>query len=355
MGEAQRRGVNIGAMHRLKSSLPAEHPSSPAIGAEESAGESLRVALPQARSLALDLLKCVLALAVVAIHSSPLAAVSAGLNSVLINGLCRIAVPTFFVINGFYIAGALRDEASFARYMRRMGSLYLFWMLVYAPFYIAPHGNSLLAILKTVVFGYLHLWYVAALLIAAPALFVVHDKISSRSLAAVAGTLFGLGVAMQYGSYYSGGVQHYTLYRNAVFFGFPFLSIGYLVRVGFFAGLSELWRRQLLVAGMLFLATEIAIAQTRDRIGSAFDMYASLILVCPLLLDKARQIGRKISRDDFSVVSSVIYFAHPWGIKITQRLVHQDVGAEVFLGSLLFCLAIAYPLKRLSLRWPFIL
>lgn len=317
--------------------------------------DTLVITLPQGRSLTLDALKCLLAVAVLAIHSNPLALLSPSLDSVLVNGLCRIAVPTFFVINGFYIVRSLHDRPAFATWLARMARLYVFWMLVYAPFYLGSQDHSVARLLKTIVFGYLQLWYVAALLIGAPVLFLLHDRMSPRRLFATSVALFGLGVCMQYGSFLSGGAEHYTLYRNAVFFGFPFLSFGYLLRTGFFDGLSEQRRRRLLAIGLTLLAAEIVVVQSHMRAGATFDMYASLLLICPLLVDRVRQQRRIIWRDDVGVMSSVIYFAHPLGISLAQALLHRAVGGGVFLGSLAFCAAVAWPLRQLSRRWPFVL
>jgi surface polysaccharide O-acyltransferase-like enzyme len=310
---------------------------------------------PRPRNLALDGLKCLLALAVLAIHSSPLADVSSSANSFLVNGICRLAVPTFFVINGYYIAAALRDTASLAAWMRRMGMLYLFWMVVYLPFYATSYDVSAVKLLKTIFFGYLQLWYIAALLVAVPMLHVVHGRISRRKLLVLACVLFGAGVSMQYGAYYWGDATHYTLYRNALLFAFPFLVFGYLMRLGHFDFISSRLRHRLFWIGLLGLAAEIAVSQLQRRGATGFDMYASLALVCPLLLSQALEARATIARDDVSVLSSVIYFAHPWGIAITQWATHRHVGAEVFFGGLLFCLLAAWPLKALSRRWPFVL
>ena len=49
------------------------------------------------------------------------------------------AVPTFFVINGFYVVPAMRDRHSFGRWWRRMFGVYVFWQTVYAPIFLADH------------------------------------------------------------------------------------------------------------------------------------------------------------------------------------------------------------------------
>ena len=307
------------------------------------------------RNLALDGLKCLLALAVVAIHTSPLIFAWPQGNYFLVNGLCRIAVPTFFVISGFYLVPALGDPASFARWWRRMIGLYAFWTLVYAPFFLTEPGHSATSVLTTVVFGYLQLWYIAALVVAAPLVYLAHRRLSAPQLMGMACLLFAVGLALQWAPLYGGVADHHTLYRNALFMAVPFVTFGTLIRRGFIDGLSDRLQRLGLLAGFAGLAIEATLARTYGRPNLGADVYLSLLLICPLLFNRFRRARLMGTTASLGTLSSVIYFAHPLGIEFSRAVVHRAVGVEAFALALLGCVLLYYPLTWLSRRWSFVL
>lgn len=305
------------------------------------------------RNHALDLLRCVLAIAVVAIHANPLIGLGATANDLLTNGICRIAVPMFFIINGYYIAATHRDAPTFLAWARRLLALYVFWMVVYAPFYLGPAGHSLVQTLKTLVIGYLQLWYVISLLVAGTLLYLTR-KLDDSALFQLASVLFLAGVGLQYWSFYSRLPEHFGIYRNGLFFAYPLLTLGYLMRKGFFEGLLR-WRTPLLLLGLVAFTGELVAAHAADRPGVGFDIYASLFLICPLIFDVVRRSSAPIQAPYAAKLSSVIYFAHPLGIYLVRRVLHVQYGFAIFAGALVFCAAIHAPLVAASRRWKFLL
>ena len=313
------------------------------------------VAVIRTRNFALDCLKLFLALAVVAIHTSPLITAWPQSNYLLVNGVCRTAVPTFFVISGFYLESALREPTAFGMWWRRMVKLYVFWMLVYAPLYVAESGHSAARILATMVFGYLQLWYIAAMIVAAPLLNFAYARLSRAGLLRTACLLFAVGIAAQYVTLYANVAEHHTIYRNAIFFAFPFLTFGVLIRTGLLDRLSERQRRLFFLLGMSGLTIEIAAAVAWGRTDVGIDVYASLALICPFLFDRVRRTRRTVATASIGTLSSVVYFAHPLGIELSRWLLHRVVGGEVFCLTLAACLVLYYPLTWLSRRWTFVL
>ena len=55
---------------------------------------------------AIDIAKYISALLVVYIHTFPLADISADLNMIVLQAVCRIAVPFFFTVSAFCSSGA---------------------------------------------------------------------------------------------------------------------------------------------------------------------------------------------------------------------------------------------------------
>lgn len=319
------------------------------------AGTAPAPAARPARNLALDGLKCLLALAVVAIHTSPLLFAWPQGNYFLVNGLCRVAVPTFFVIGGFYLAPALGDAAMFGRWWRRMLGLYLFWTLVYAPFFVAEHHGAPGAVLITVVFGYLQLWYIAALVVAGPLVWWAQRRLSAAQLMGVACALFAVGVVLQWAPVYGRFADHHSLYRNAVFLAFPFVAFGVLIRRGFIDELTPWQRRLGLLAGFAGLAVETALARAYGQPGVGVDIYVSLLLICPLLFDRFRQARFAGTTAALGTLSSVVYFSHALGIEVSRAVFHLAVGAQAFAVTLLCCGVLYFPLTWLSRRWRFVL
>lgn len=89
---------------------------------------------PQPRNLSLDALKIVMAMMVVGLHAGFLRDVHPGLSHFFTNGLFRVAVPTFLVINGYFLERQL--DQGLGAWVRRVALLYGLWMAIYAPLWL---------------------------------------------------------------------------------------------------------------------------------------------------------------------------------------------------------------------------
>ena len=65
------------------------------------------------RNLNIDYLKIILAICVVAIHTSPFDLFFEPIGYLAENGLLRVAVPLFFIMNGFYFSKVIEGEKKF--------------------------------------------------------------------------------------------------------------------------------------------------------------------------------------------------------------------------------------------------
>ena len=92
------------------------------------------------RSLSIDILKVILALMVVGIHSGFLEDISALGRYLTVSGLFRMAVPIFFVINGFYFFSVPPEKIS--HWFKRVIQLYLFWTIVYIGYWLLVQGRN---------------------------------------------------------------------------------------------------------------------------------------------------------------------------------------------------------------------
>ena len=312
------------------------------------------------RNLANDILKLVLAVMVIGLHAGLFFDTSPLANQLFVNGIFRIAVPTFFVINGYYLSGAMKNTLGFIAWAKRIVLAYVFWMAIYSPFYIPALGKTFTSIAYNLsryfIFGYYHLWYLCGLLYAVGLLFMLRNK-SDKTLAVTALALFLAGVGIQYYLYYARVTLPYYLYRHFLFFAFPMVTSGYLLRKGYFSRLSDKQVTNLLLAGFLLLLVEICIAYIFRVDASGIDIFLSLTLIGPMLLTVTNKMKYTVNHDHFSKLSSAIYFLHPLSFWVGAKFFYVYITSTTanFLFAIVFCLVVYYPLFLLSKKWKFIL
>jgi hypothetical protein len=203
---------------------------------------------------AIDIAKFVMAILVVAIHVRPFTGQTAFVYDDII---ARIADPLFFQITAFLffekifaqISGDLRPGMSWrmlGHYMKRILALYTAWFVIYAPV-VLPRtwqecGNirgMLLALLKKYwLSGYYGaMWFMTALLLAMPLVFILTKYLGSRLCLLLSAPWFLLTVArMEYCSitdgwqvagYFDSAIYGiFGWYGNGLTYGFFFCALG---------------------------------------------------------------------------------------------------------------------------------
>jgi hypothetical protein len=270
------------------------------------------------------------------------------------NGLFRIAVPIFFIINGFYLTGALASRPSMLIWSRRMLGMYAFWMLLYLPFYF-PEQYTLKAFISLVVafvFGYFHLWYIISLLMAGWLLYLLRN-ISPRLLLTAAVALFLIGTAVQYYAAYREVRIPIWIYRGPLLLAFPMVVVGYLLRQVALARFQvAAWMALAGGCALLLLESWLSYGALDGR--ARMDLMLGLIILCPavFVLTVSRQGG--LNSDHPAKLSSAIYFCHPLFIWISRKYFGTGWGPSTSVVTLVLCLLAYYPLYLLSKRYRFI-
>lgn len=184
------------------------------------------------RNISLDILKVILAFFVFGIHIQLLAQRDPIVGYYLTDGLFRLAVPIFIIINGFYLARAFGTE-KLRSVLGRLFILYALWMLIYAPWWVDLRHP--LRTLVTALFGCYQLWYLPAVFFSALMLNVIH-RWKTAAAAGLALVLFAAGLILQaWVNLTSAGLPfeeklfRLCIYRNFLFDGFPFLYAGFLL------------------------------------------------------------------------------------------------------------------------------
>lgn len=197
----------------------------------------------------LDRFRLLAAFLVIAIHISPLSAISPDADFFLTRILARMAVPFFFLVTGYFVLGdppSPRTAAFFParvrRFLLRTSLLYLCSIVLYLPFGIyAGHYKELTAgaFLGMLFFDgtFYHLWYFPACILGVLLVSVLKKCSFRPAAAAAAGLLYlaGLFGDSYYGlsasvpalkAAYNGLFQVSSYTRNGLFFAPLFLLLG---------------------------------------------------------------------------------------------------------------------------------
>jgi surface polysaccharide O-acyltransferase-like enzyme len=321
------------------------------------------------RNLSLDILKLIMAFMVIGIHTHFLSDVSTTLNYLFVNGVFRIAVPVFMIVSGFYFYPILQKHTlNIESYFKRIFILYIFWTAFYSYFWVKwlpASSHFLLIFWENFIIGYHHLWYLSGLLGATAVLYFFRQK-SSLFIAASAITFFLIGVGIQYISYYH-LISHKSLYcwmyRNFIFFSYPFLCIGYLIsKHDYHNKVSLNLAKLLLIVGLLTLLLESFFNYTHRLQNSldGFDILFSLILVCPAIFVffiKQRMIGNS---KEISLYATALYLIHPCvqnvlGFINRKYELNFIDGYYIFILVSVFAVLFAYFLIKINKRFSYIL
>ena len=298
------------------------------------------------RNTNIDFLKIALAFLVVALHIFPvtkLKGIEGLLSYEIASGITRIAVPTFFLISGYFLRNKLNDTAYLWKYVKRILLLYVVWQLLYLPdlirFYHLKRFSSFDAVLK-LIYGYWHLWYLLATAIAVAFLYGTRNwSILSKGIIAglllTAGYTFQILIQSDLLHRYLNIQYVYELMgttRNYLFFAFPMLLIGTLYEhwKGEMAALKKwylpLWMVLLLEVAFYYLHGVKAM---------------DFLIVLPLLSMLTFYIVKEapaVSQKKISATFSLgIYVVHPYAIRLVYEFLPQKTFGFVCVKYLLVC------------------
>lgn len=299
------------------------------------------------RSLSLDILKIILSFFVVMGHLQPLFYTDALEGWFFSNGLCRVLVPCFFMISGFFIFSKIDDMKAIGKYLGQLLIVYAVWSLFYLFFYY--EGTGIVTILGRLVFGYFHLWYLPALFSGLIIFKLIRKLIKSDALIIILILLL----------YLTGHVldptrtmAHY--FRNGLFIGLPFIAFGYYVRK---FSLKDLFTtKQLIAIIIVSIATLMLETYLYYMDGMKFsDMYLSALILCPatiiLCLKHPLKVKNSIFTEYFSDLPSGIYYIHLFFVFKMYSVDYNIYNVvPIFLVAALATLPLIFINRRLPIR-----
>ena len=265
------------------------------------------------RNVLLDYLKIFISIFIVCSHMQPLFGYENFGGWYISNGIGRLAVPLFFIINGFFICSKLDDYQAVKKYVKHLILIYLVWTLIYSPFFITSvRVKDIIAIILT---GYYHLWYMPAVIIAIILLYFIKKYIKNDYYILLFGLiLYIVGFIL---SHYANKIFYY---RNGITIGFIFVAIGYFIKS---KQVEKYFRDVHLI--LIICTTVIAITiESYYRFvttqGNPFQDFLFFILVLsPSIFILVIKHPKYVSNKGFiNIVSSGIYFLHPLAMTIVN-------------------------------------
>lgn len=315
------------------------------------------------RNASLDILKFVMAVMVLCIHAGFLKETSDLFAFLFNQGVFRIAVPIFFIINGYFFCPALRQGNALS-WIRKVTLLYITWAIIFAAFWIDFTSGGLFGLLKnlhTVLFGYFHLWYLPATIGAALLMLILKEQ-KVWLLIGLSIGLYFIGVLIQYlGNYHfftSPSLEKITnmswTYRNSLFFGFPFFCVGYLINSHSILQKSKtITLYTLVILGFFLLLLESFLNFNSSARNEGFDLCISLPLIAPALFIIVMNTHLKLDVGRLALYSTAVYFFHPLAITMISGAIAE--GTTRALIALCITIITSVLLVRLKAKFEFIL
>ncbi|WP_162200423.1 acyltransferase family protein [Kordia jejudonensis] len=312
----------------------------------------------------MDIFKVIAALFVIGTHCGFLFEYSEVASQIVTNGIFRIAVPFFFCVNGFFLFTVFKNNR-IQTWLKRVGILYVIWMLIYTYFWVHLDDFNLLKMISTFVFGFNHLWYLAALFVGGLILYLLRDT-SNTLLIITTSVLFLIGIAIQYvGELHVFSHQptvdklmnYPPLHRNFLLFALPLLSIGYVIkRTNIHNNLSKSFVIKLLVISLILLVAENLVTYYFITGEAILNTYVSYVFLAPALLITAFTF-KSISNLNSKLLSSysiALYLIHPLIIFLILRFFKLDSTPLTFITIMLAGVA-SYLLMLLNKKVKYIL
>ena len=262
--------------------------------------------MKQCRNIYIDYFKLFLSVLVITAHVPSLFSNNGDgniFNWLIACGIVRIAVPCFLVLNGYYIANKIGDSKFIRKYIIRFSIIYVVWCMIYSPIFpIELTGNSIIMFFA----GVFHLWYIIALIISVFCLYFLKKWIKSNTL------LFSLMLLLFLVGYSIQLVfpSRLFFFRNAFFFGLPFIFLGYYISQKEKSLVKIKQSLLLLIFALSLLCFGIELYFS-NIYSLNTDLCLSLFLLCPIIIVLFLRYPKNVESDGYiSKLASCIYFVH---------------------------------------------
>lgn len=291
----------------------------------------------QGRNNAIDLMKILMAIFVISIHTI---APDDTIKYLLTQSIARVAVPFFFIAAGYYFPSKPK-RSDLKKTTLRLVYLYIAWCVFYLPFEFSDIVTKPLSVsgyvcetLYILVKGWRHLWFMPALIIGLVIYYFLHAK---KRVYLIALSLYFLGFALQLSI--QNNEYSILFYRNFLTFGFPLIVLGaalkrygYLVKADYQGAATLLFLTIMLcVEGYVRLKTGI---YNNDLL-----IFSPLVAACVFMLTLDANVKTRLN---IASIASSMYFIHYFFYLILKAHIenHYLLFFIVSVFSLLFSLTL---------------
>lgn len=306
----------------------------------------------------LDYLKTIFAILVVFAHTNWMQANMSPTIFVMGNGLMRMLVPLFCVIAGYFLYFAIQRGKT-GRWLLRVLTLYLFWMVLYYPLW---HGQitGFRSLGIMFLWGYLHLWFLSGLLFAGLTVaallalarrFAPGREIWFLIVPAVICAL--IGIALEYTDLSGIASIPAQRYRNGLFLCFPYVTIGYVLSRQLSRGVPVASRQRLAVISVLglgLLCLEAWLVQAWRGTGVMIEIPVMTYLAVPAVFMLVLGVDVRPQPVDLGLISASIYFLHIWAFELGY-LLKFDTRWELLIIGVVVPTLIALAYGAIMSRW----
>lgn len=291
------------------------------------------------RNLSLDYFKVILAFFIVCLHSGFFYDISELVGYLFVHGLFRIAVPIFFIINGFFFYKIV-SISDLKKWIKRIFVLYIIWTIIYLPVMI--YSLDPMQTIVRLFTGYFMLWYLVAMMLAGIMLYFI-KKNSDSFLLFFSLLLLIIGYAIQtignmhiFGESVDNFLNWGTLYCNFLFFGFPFFTMGYLIRKkNITIGIKKGIFLSILFFGFLLIESYFNYRISKEGV----DILLSLFFLCPVIFLLIKQTYIQGSAKNIANFSTGVFLIHAYVLFFLRFTFDLDNTALCLVTLLLSCMA----------------
>ena len=320
----------------------------------------------------LDRFRIIAALAVIAIHTSPLDTFHEGADFFLTRVLARIAVPFFFMVTGhFVVAGFLpsgkaapstKSMVRFRKFLAKTSMLYLFCIILYLPvgIYAGHYEDISVGVLLRMLFfdgTFYHLWYFPACIMGVALVYLLSRFLSLGAMTAVSAVLYAIGLLgdSYYGlvekvpaleAFYGFLFQISSYTRNGLFLAPLFLVLGaWMAGAAQGQGGRDLSEKRLFLCSLFALSFALMTGEAFLLRHFQFQRHDSMyLLLVPVMLFLYRFLLCIPVKSDraFRTASTWIYVLHPAFIVVVRGIAKPLRLTELLVdNSLVHYLAVS--------------
>lgn len=199
------------------------------------------------KKINLDIVRFLASLLIIAIHISPFDQISSEFDFFFTRILCRIAVPLFLMITGYFLLDkGLKDINILKSYSKKILKIYILCIIIYLPINIYAHSYenmNVVTFLKDILINgtFYHLWYFPALILGLWITYFLIKKLGSKSIIIISllyiiglfgDSYYGLVEMNNFTNYlYNGLFKIFDYTRNGIFYVPIFIYLGYLIKI----------------------------------------------------------------------------------------------------------------------------